>query len=270
MLRYILALGALAALNTASVAAQGADPGRQRPSFELAIGGFITDNDATIRFDSAALGRGTELDFADDLGFDLSKTVLRVDAIARLGNSGRHRLDASYFRLSRASTTTLEETIQFGDQVFTYSADVDSQFSLAITKLNYTYVFSRGPSHEIGASVGVFVADVDLGLTAPAFDLSEREAVTLPLPTFGLRGQIEITDRMTVKASTDLFFIETDDIDGSMVDLRLSGEYALTDNVALGLGYYYVTTDIEYTGSRDTLSLGYDYSGLVAYLNFRM
>ncbi|WP_417485119.1 hypothetical protein [Maricaulis salignorans] len=270
MLRFLLTLGVVAGTIAANASAQAVEQIRQRPAFELALGGFITDNDATIRFDSAALGRGTQLDFAEDLGFDPSKTVTRVDAIARLGTSGRHRLDGSYFRLSRASTTTLEETIQFGDQVFTYSADVDSQFRLAITKLNYTYVFSRGPSHEIGASVGVFVADVDLGLTAATLNLSEREAVTLPLPTFGLRGQAEISDRLTLKASTDLFFIETDDSDGSLVDLRLSAEYALTDNVALGTGYYFVTTDLEYTGSRDTLSLGYDYSGLVVFLNFRM
>lgn len=270
MLKFILTLGALAALTGNCASAQSAEPLRHRPAFELAIGGFVTDNDATIRFDSAALGRGTQLDFADDLGFDLSKTVTRIDAIARLGNSGRHRLDASHFSLSRASTTTLEETIQFGDQVFIYSADVDSQFHLAITKLNYTYVFSQGPRHEFGASVGVFTADLDLALTAPTLNLSEREAVTLPLPTFGLRGQSEITDRVTVKASTDLFFIETDDIAGSLIDLRLSAEYAVTDHVALGMGYYFVTTDIEYTGSRDTLSLGYDYSGLVLFLNFRL
>ncbi|WP_417483291.1 hypothetical protein [Maricaulis sp.] len=270
MFKFTLTLAALAAAASAGAAAQGPDSIRQRPTFELALGGFVTDHDAAIRVDSAALGRGTELDFADDLGFDLSKTVLRADAIMRLGDSGRHRFDASYFRLSRASTTILEETVQFGDQVFTYSADLDSQFRLAIAKLNYTYVVSRGMNHEFGVSAGVFMADVDLGLTAPDFGLSEREAVTLPLPTVGLRGQTEITERWTLKASTDLFFLETDDIAGSLADLRLSAEFAVTDHVALGAGYYYVTSDIEYTGSRDTLSLGYDYSGLVVFLNFRM
>lgn len=270
MQKFMLPLGALAASLSAPALADDPDAMRDRPRFEFAIGGFVTENDATIRFDSAALGRGTELDFADDLGFDLSRTVARADAILRLGNERRHRIDASYFRLARASTTTLEETVQFGDQVFVVSADVDSQFRLAISKLNYTYMFAQGRNHEFGASLGVFIAEMDLGLTAATLNLEEREAVTLPLPTFGLRGQSEITDRLTVKASSDVFFIQTDEIAGSMLDMRVAAEYAVTDYAAFGLGYYYVTTDIEYTGSRNALSLGYDYSGIVAYLSLRL
>ena len=84
--------------------------------FSFSIGAFITDRDTDARLDSQTLGQGTDIDFEDDLDLDSSGTVFRLDAFYRFNR--RHRIDFAIFDLSRDSSATINESIQFGDDVF--------------------------------------------------------------------------------------------------------------------------------------------------------
>jgi hypothetical protein len=79
-----LLAGGLAAGQAASAQADAAPP-----RFELALGTFLTRNDANIRLDSEVLGRGTELDFETDLNVNDDVSVFRTDAVFRFGDRQR-------------------------------------------------------------------------------------------------------------------------------------------------------------------------------------
>ncbi len=105
--------------------------------FVISLGAFITDRDTSTRVDSSTLGRGTTIVLEDDLGLDSSQTVFRIDGHFRIAE--RHRLDFSVFDLSRDSTWTIDQNIQYGDEVFLADTTIDSNFDLNIYKIAYTY-----------------------------------------------------------------------------------------------------------------------------------
>ena len=107
--------------------------------FSISLGAFITDRDTDTRLDSDVLGKGTVIDFEDDLGLDSSDTVFRIDGHYRFGQ--KHRINFSVFDLSRDSSTTVQREIQFGDEVFSINTVIKADFDLNIYQLAYTYSF---------------------------------------------------------------------------------------------------------------------------------
>jgi hypothetical protein len=114
-----------------------ADPGSERAS--ISLGAFLTDRDTNGRLDSDTLGLGTVIDAEDDHGLDSSDIVLRLDAYYRF--NPRHRIDFSVFDLSRDATATIDESIQFGDEIFDINSTISSEYDLTVYKAAYTYSF---------------------------------------------------------------------------------------------------------------------------------
>ena len=69
------------------------------PTFSISLGAFFTDRDSNTQIDADATDTGSDVDLEDDLGFDKSDTVFRIDAYWRFAE--RHRIDISAFDLSR-------------------------------------------------------------------------------------------------------------------------------------------------------------------------
>ncbi len=77
--------------------------------FSLSLGAFFTNRDTDTRLDSETLGKGTEIDFENDLGLDSSDSVVRIDGHYRF--SQKHRVNFSVFDLSRDSSATIQRDI---------------------------------------------------------------------------------------------------------------------------------------------------------------
>jgi len=116
---------------------------RSKQQRKWALGAFqhqsITDMDSEFRLDSKSGRLGTVIDLENALDLEETTEVFRVNALCRLGQSRRHRLDFSYFDLSRDATATIGRDIQFGDETFFLGTTVNSFFDLEIFKGAYTY-----------------------------------------------------------------------------------------------------------------------------------
>jgi len=231
--------------------------------FSLSLGVFATDRDTDTRLD-ASFGDGTELDLEEDLGLDPTDNVFRLDGYVRLGE--RHRVDFSAFDLSRSSTTQVQRDIQWGDELYAVDTVVNSDFDLVIYKAAYTYSFMQGENGYLGASLGVYVADSSISLSEANLGQTEVGDVTAPLPVIGLRGQRRLSDRWTLRASGEFFFVEFDDIDGSLVDLFVGVDYALIDQLSLGVGFNSVNLDVDSSQVNFQGAFGWRYDGAMAYL----
>ncbi len=233
--------------------------------FSISLGMFFTDRDTETQLDGTTTS-GTPTDLENDLGLDSSDNVFRVDGYFRF--SEKHRVDFSVFDLSRSSSKQIDRDIQWGDSLYSISTTVNSDFDLTIYKAAYTYAFMRRENGYLGATVGVYTADTKVGLSEQNLGQTEVGDITAPLPVIGLRGEYEFADKWTFRASGEFFFVEFDDIEGSLVDVYAGVDYAVRDSLAVGLGVNSVNLDVDASQSSFQGSLDWRYTGGLLFLKF--
>ena len=248
-----------------SMSGPAAADSHDEDSFSLSLGVFITDRDTEARL-NGNIDDGTTTNFEKDLGLDSSDTVFRVDGYYRFNT--RHRIDFSVFDLSRNAVRQIERDIQWGDTLFSIDTEIKADFDLAIYKVAYTYSFLNRDDGYLGATAGLYVADTEASLRERTLGSGEIGEVTAPLPVIGLRGEYALSDRWTARASGEFFFIEVDNVDGSLVDLYAGVDYRVLNNLSVGLGVNSVNINIDATESRFDGSLDWRYSGALLFVKF--
>ena len=258
-LGVVVALMGMVAVSPAAIGQGGS--ARERSS--ILVGAFVTDRDSSTRVDSEA-GLGTDLSLEDDLGLESSLSVARVGGYYWF--TPRHRLDASYFDLSRSATKPIEETIQFSGRTFGVDSVVESEDQLAILKADYTFAALARERGFLGVTAGLYVMQTKLSLRDSRVGAAESEDLTAPLPVIGVRGDYFIGERFTLRGAAQWFGLETDDVDGTLRDFYIGADYGFGDRMAVGLAYNQVSMRIraqDEDGLRGRLDWGYD--GLLLY-----
>jgi hypothetical protein len=261
----ITALGVVAlslSTMTSEVAAED-----QKWGFKL--GFFTTDLDTSVQFDTNSGDVGWDTDFEDDLGLDSSDDAFRLDGYYKFND--KHRIDYSYFDMSRSGSGILTTEINFGDETFVVDSLVETTFDLDIYKAAYTYSLLSRESYDIGVSAGLYVADLGIGLASLDGDVvidAEDAQITVPLPVLGLRGEYEFNDKWTLQGSMEFFFLEFEDSKGTLSDLYVGLDYQWFANTALGIAYNAATIDIDTDGEDSIGEVDYSYDGALIYLKF--
>lgn len=239
--------------------------GHERAS--VSFGAFVTDRDSHVRLDSAR-GPGTDISLEDDLGFDPSITVARVDG--HYWFNERHRFDGSYFDLKRSADHTIDETIDFGDQTYAINTTINAEQRFEVVKLDYTYAVLTPDRGFFGLTGGLYVSRSTYTLRAGSAG-AESQDLTAPLPVIGLRGDFAFTDRITLGGAWEWFGFESDNVDGHLIDFYVGADYRFTDHFSAGLAYNRVSTSLgarEEHGFEGRLSWAYDGMLLYAKLDF--
>jgi len=232
----------------------------------FSLGAFITDQNFDTEFFGNLGGQGFTIDLEEDLGLDPDSTVFRLDAFWRI--SGKHRLDFSWFDLSRDATGNVGTEFEWQDTVYPIDIGIYTDLQLAVYKAAYGYEFLQHERSWFAGTLGLFIADVDLLIELTSSGEFESGSVTAPLPVLGVRGGYAMTDRWLLHYSGEVFFIEVDDTKGQLYDVYGSISYLFTDNFALGLGYNYVNFDLDGTDERLNAELDWRYAGFIASLRF--
>ena len=128
--------------------------GKPWERFSFNLGGFITAINSNVSL--GAKGLGIEVDVEDALDLDSSVSVFRVDGLWRFTSNLRHRLDLSWFDISRDSSTTLLKDIQIGETLFPLGTQVTTSFDLQVFKGAYSYSFFQDDRIDLGVSFGLF------------------------------------------------------------------------------------------------------------------
>jgi hypothetical protein len=249
----------LAAL--ATLPAFAADP-LYEEGFSLRLGGFYSSSDTTLRIDASNGTLGTSLSLEDDLGFEKSKTLPVFDAVWRI--NPRHRLELGYVSLARDSQRTLSGEVRFGDQVFPVSTDVNAKFDSDVWRLAYGWSFYREGGNELALLLGVHVTEFSTKLETAGGGIAEAADRTIPLPTVGLQGTWEISPKWRLNAWAQVFSLNYNDYEGSLVSGAVNLEYRFERNFAVGLGYMMNDYDLDVTKGRARGSFDYQFSGPMA------
>jgi len=235
-------------------------------NFSVSLGVFLTNRDSQTRVDGAIPGSGTPVDLENDLGFDKSDTVFRVDGYYRFND--KHRIDFSVFDLSRSASKQIQTEIDWDDTIYPIDTAVDASLDLAIYKLAYTWSFMRRDSGYLGLTAGLYTADIGTSLSAEAIGRSSSSGFTAPLPVVGLRGQYDLSEIWSLRGSAEFFAIEYGDFSGSLYDLYASVDYQVTDHVALGAGVNLVNINVGVSKPNLDGDLDWRYDGGLLFLKF--
>lgn len=262
--RFFLLIASVALLLPAmpAAAAQSADFDR----FSLSLGVFLTDRDTQTRLDGDIPNSGTPVDLETDLGFDKSDSVFRIDGNFRFNE--KHRLDFSAFDLSRTASKRIEEDIIWNGTLYPIDVQIDGSLDIEIYKLAYTWSFLQRDKGYLGATAGVYVADIGTSIAAESIGRSSSGGTTAPLPVIGLRGQYDLSDKWSLRGSAEFFALEYGDFSGSLYDIYAGLDYQLSEHVAIGVGINGVNLDLGVTKNNFTGDLDWRYDGGLLFFKF--
>ena len=68
------------------------------------------------------------------------------------------------------------------------------------------------------------------------------------------------------RASGEFFFVEYDNIDGSLVDIYAGFDYSVLDNLSIGVGFNSVTLNVEAKKGGFDGALDWRYSGALVFV----
>ena len=263
----LLSAVALMFLEIPTAVAQADDDTDDDTKFSLSVGVFLTDRNSETRVDgTAGMDDGTVVDLEGDLGLDSSDSVFRIDGYYRFNQ--KHRLDFTVFDLSRTASKVIEEDIDWNDTVFPIDTTVNSDFDLTIYKLDYTWSFMRRDKGFLGLTAGLYIADFGTRLEAEPSGALESASLTAPLPVFGLRGQYDFTEKLTFRASAEIFALEYDDYSGSLYDIYAGLDYQFFKHVAIGIGINAVELNVEVTKDNFDGDIDWRYDGGLIFFKF--
>jgi hypothetical protein len=269
--RYVLA-GAGLILFTGLAHAQADEVDKVWPKFEIAVGGFVTNDDTTAQINSEALGAGVNVNLEDALGIDASSNTIRADLLYRFGETRRHEIEFHYFDNKRDGSKVLEEDIQVGDQIFPAGTGVNSENRLTFYNLDYVYNFLLDDRVRLGGSVGLHTTGIKLDISETGGGRASSDSFTAPLPMLGLRLDVVLAKHWRMKTAINFFYIEYDNYTGRLSDTLVAVEYAPWKHFGLGAGFNAIYYDIEADGGSDFTSfngsLEYRLTGFMLYAKY--
>ena len=261
--------------NQSSALAEGEYTGFNRSlddDYSLLLGAYFS------KVDSSYQGKGKQGRLTANL--DLEKLGLDDDEIqpylhGKVRFNDRWRLDLHAFGTDRDSTKEADFDVDLGESgTIPIGVSVRTNFSAAIYAARVGYSFLRTPRAEIGAGLGLHVADLDVGISGDLnvgdsqdlpFTLSENADVLAPLPTVGLFASYALTDTLSVHGQLGYFTLSYDKYDGSLVDFLATIEYRPFEHVGFGAGYSLMDADLEIDGNKKTDAFELDFSGPLLY-----
>jgi outer membrane protein len=164
----------------------------------LKAGYQLLSPEGTFAVSSSAL-IGTPIDLETNLGYDDSENLTAELAF----QFGPVRLSAGYLPIKFSGQGTLNQTVNFGGQTFSGTAQAASDveidlydIGLVVNLLNFDDTPVR---FQLGPELAVKIVDADLSMTgestaAPGVRITESESVVAPIPTLGARARVGLAD----------------------------------------------------------------------------
>jgi hypothetical protein len=245
------------------------DSERPWKKFSIKLGGYVPIHDTNVRVDGkGGLGLGTEIDFENDLGLEEELSTYRIDAQWRFFD--RHRLNFSFFDLTRDATTSLRRNTQIGDILFPTGDILNSKWEHKVYVASYTWSFLQTNKYEVGLNIGAHITRLKLQVVGQGiFGLTaEVDAVTVPLPVLGLTGAYAFTPKLVLKTNVGAFYLKIDEYEGSLVNFDLDLEYNAWKYMGFGVGYNFFRLNLDLEADKFHGSLEYQYHGFKVFLKF--
>jgi hypothetical protein len=236
--------------------------------FVASLGTFIVNTDLSAELNGHAT-KNPDINFNDTLGVGGDFTRGRLDFLWRI--NPKHHIRFLVFTNDTTYTKTIDKPIEWGDYTFQANATIKTNFKFNVYELGYEYAFMRGPTYEVGGTIGVHLLDMKLGLSGDATVTdangnvssasysSKESSLPAPLPVIGLRGGWSIAPNWYLDAQAQIFKFKLEGYDGDWSDLRAGVTWMFSRHFGVGAGYnrFHANVDITKGAFNGNITLGY-------------
>ena len=223
--------------------------------FNLRIEGSWVEMSTEIRLDSELLGRGTTLNFENDLDLGSSEVIPTLAFEWQIAS--RHKLGIRWQDISRSSNSQALSEIRWGDAVIPVDANVALGFDVTQTFVDYAYYPWVKERWAAGFGLGFRWMTIQATLAWQA-NLGEGEYVagegsteakgSGPLPYLYFEYRRLLSVHWRFKAGVGWLGVKVGDIDGSQWVGRADIEYLLGRHWGLGGALNIATIDVDWKG----------------------
>jgi len=216
--------------------------------FSLRLEGSWISTSTSMRLDSELLGRGTTLDFEDDLDLAANQTIPSLSFDWQIAK--RHKLAVRWQDLGRNSTSQALEEIQWGDEVIPINADISLGFDVSQYFVDYAYYPWVKESWAAGFGLGVRVMELSATLAWEEENLegSTEAQGTGPLPYLYFEYRRLFSDDWRFVAGLGWLSVKVEDIEGSQYVGRVGIEYLAGEHWGFGAAFNVATIDVDWKG----------------------
>jgi hypothetical protein len=217
---------------------------------------YVFNADTTFAINGSA-GAGALVDYGRVFNGEREDSAWRIDSLYRF--NPKHSIGFSYYDVNRRGSRQLTADLVIDEITYAAGAQVTSELDIAMYRFLYNYSFHHDEKVELAGSVGLYFADIGLGLSAdftcigsPSCTGLPRTAgaatsnLTVPLPSLGFVANYKFTPRLKGQARFDWFYIETDQFKGAMNEFYLGLEYRLFKHFAVGAAYNRLDVKVDY------------------------
>lgn len=196
-----------------------------------------------LRLDPNQASLGTLLSAEDDLGLDDQVDQGRMEFDIRMRERNHVRID--YFKLNRFNEGALPRAIVFGDFTFDEGTNFRAKLDWRVLTVTYTYSFFKFDRFEGGLGLGIHLIEAHASGGEPG-TLNREEADEVGIfPTIAANIAIRISNRWSFTARGQQFSATPEDFEGSMADYHADVQFRMRKNLAFGLGYTMMKTDLD-------------------------
>jgi hypothetical protein len=242
---------------------------------KLTLGGYLIAHHTTEVGSTGQYLVGSNINLQDDLGMDSQTNSFRAGGHYRFKPD--HKFEFSYYALNTSSERVITNSYDIGDTTFSAGLDLQASLDMDIVKTTYAYSFYHNEELELAVSFGAhmlktstdFAASVDLNDKSQPLTKSSINFLA-PLPVVGFRLGYEINDSFQAVGSIDYFGLNIDSFSGYFSDIQFAGEYALAENLGLGIGLNLTNLDMKIKTSSRKYIIEQGATGIMLYLSYVM
>ena len=217
--------------------------------FNFKLAGSWVAIKTEIRLDSEVLGKGTTLNFEDDLGLgsnEIIPTLAFEWQIAR-----KHKLAVRWQDISRDSTAQALTEIQWGDEIIPINADITLAFDITQAFIDYAYYPWVKERWAAGFGFGLRWMDIQTTLAYQDEDNEVEGSTdikgTAPLPYLYFEYRRLFSDNWRFITGLGWLYIEIDDIKGGQWIGRLGIEYLAGKRWSFGTAINIAQASVDWT-----------------------
>lgn len=220
--------------------------------FNFRLEGSLVQITTEIRLDSEMLGRGTTLNFEDDLDLDDAKLIPSLSFEWQIAR--RHKLGVRWQDISRDSTAQALEEITWGDEIIPFDADIALGFDITQYFVDYAYYPWVKERWAAGFGLGVRVMEISATLdwSAAGGEIEGSGSTdakgTGPLPYLYFEYRRMLSDHWRFKTGLGWLAVTFDDIDGSQYVGKVDIEYLAGRRWGFGAALNFAKVDVDWAG----------------------
>jgi hypothetical protein len=216
--------------------------------FNFRLEGSFVDLTTEIRLDSEELGKGTTLNFEDDLDLDPSKIIPSLSFEWQIAR--KHKLGFRWQDISRDSSSQALTEIDWGGEVIPIEADISLGFDITQYFVDYAYYPWVKERWAAGFGLGIRFMTLQVTLAWREENVDEEGSSdvkgTGPLPYLYFEYRRLLSDNWRFVAGLGWLKVSIDDIDGSQYIGRLSIEYLMGKRWGIGAVVNLAQIDVDW------------------------